>query len=185
MTELEVQSIPPAGLTSRVGKLLVGGLQLIGGASVSQHFAYLSEGRWDPGLWFFVVAAFWLLPFVVRIGFRRVFDWGWRPLWIVLGLFAALIGVEALRHGSIWTQPVTISALVLTLYVHLHLGVSHVLAAVAGIDGCEMRVIPYYLSRWFGDSSVKLHRCPGLWTPIDRWEARIRGRHVAGEGSGQ
>lgn len=186
MTETEVQPIPPAGLASRAGKLLVGGLQLTGSASVLQHFSYLREGQWDPGLWFFVIAALWLLPFVVRLGFRRVFDWGWRPLWIVLGLLGVLIGVEAIRSGSIWTLPVTTSILVLTGYVHLHLGVSHLLAAVTGIDGCEMRVIPYYLSRWFGDGSVELHRCPGLWTPIDRWEARMRERRaVVGGGPGE
>ncbi len=186
MTDTELQPIPPAGLASRAGKLVVGGLQLMGCASVFQNVLYLREGRWDSGLWLFVIAAFWLLPFVVNLGFRRVLDWGRRPLWFSLGLLGVLIGIEAIRSGSAWAPPVTASILALTVYVHLHLGVSHILASVTGIDGCEMRVIPYYLSRWFGDGSVDLHLCPGWWTPLDRWEARWRaGRAAVGGGSGE
>ena len=182
MNELESKAIPPAGYVGRIGKLVLGGVQLLGCASVLQHFAYLREARWELGLWLFVGAAFWLFPFVVNLGFRRVVGWGRRPLWLALGALAVLIGVESLRHGSIWTPSVATSVLSLTVYLHLHLGASHVLAALTGIDGCEMRVIPYYLSRWFGDSSVELYRCPGLWTPIDRWEARTRERHAAAGG---
>ena len=66
--------------------------------------------------------------------------------------------------------------LAVTIYAHLHVGVSHLLAAVTGLRGCEMRVIPYYLTRMRGGAhEAELCLCPGFWTPIDRWEAKLRG----------
>ena len=180
MTQLDVgrDSIPPAGVVGRAGKLLVGVLQLWGCFSVWQHFSYLQQGSWQVGLWLFVISALWLLKFVINLGFRRVLNLGYRPLWAALAVLAVLAGVEYYRVGSVWGIAVTTALLALTMYVHLHLGLSHVFAAITGIDGCEMRVIPYYLSRWFGDGRIALHRCPGMWTPLDRWEARLRGQEA-------
>ena len=177
------EPIPPASISGRVGKLLVGSLQLLGCASVLLDFDYLQQNPWSVDsltmgqvapLWIFVLFAFGLLRFTVNLGFRRPLNLGYRPLWIALGALVVVAGVEVLRTGAVWTPLLATLILTITLYVHLHLGLSHVLAAVTGIDGCEMRVIPYYLSRWLGSGSAELHICPGLWTPIDRWEQRLR-----------
>ena len=59
------------------------------------------------------------------------------------------------------------------IYAHGHIGISNVLAGIIGLHGCEMRVIPYLIERLAG-SNTELALCPGLWTPIDRWEAGLR-----------
>ncbi len=63
--------------------------------------------------------------------------------------------------------------MVAAIYVHGHIGISNLLAGIFGLRRCEMRVIPYLIDRVAGkDTQVAL--CPGLWTPIDRWEAGLR-----------
>ena len=60
---------------------------------------------------------------------RTLASWGW------------------FQTGALWGSTVATYSLALAVYVHLHMGLCHVLAAVAGIPGCEMRIIPYFLSR--------------------------------------
>ncbi len=63
--------------------------------------------------------------------------------------------------------------LVVAFFAHGHIGISNLLAGIIGLRGCEMRVIPYLIEQVAG-SDTELALCPGVWTPIDRWEAGLR-----------
>ncbi len=172
--------IPPASIIGRIGKLLVGSFQIWGVVSIAPHFLDLRDGDWRTGLWIFVALAFYLVSFNVRLGFHRVLAVGNAPAGVALLLSAGLAGVQWLQTEAFWGSTVATYALGLAIAVHAHMGVCHVLAAVIGIPGCEMRVIPYLISRLRGKGEESFHLCPGMWTPIDRWEARLRGLETAG-----
>lgn len=170
----ETTAIPPASWTGRVLKLVVGILQLWGVAQILFSFPALLTVTWNPTIWLFVALAFWLLPSAFGLGFARVRSVGRGPLWIALGVGVAMaLGTMVLR-GELWGPPLTAYLLAVTVYAHLHVGLSHVLAAVVGTPGCEMRVLPYLVTRLTGRSEDQFHPCPGWWTPIDRWEAGLR-----------
>ena len=176
MSNASTATIPPASITGRIGKLLIGSWQILGVISVAPFFPELLSGFWPTGLWVFVGLAFYLVLFNIRLGLHRVLPVGNRPAAVALLIATVLAGVQWLQNGTFWGPTVAIYALVLTIAVHLHMGVCHVLAAIIGIPGCEMRVIPYLLARLRGKRPEELALCPGMWTPIDRWEARLRAR---------
>lgn len=180
MSNSPASTIPPASITGRIGKLLVGLLQIYGVVTIVRYFPELRHGTWNTGLWVFVGLAFYLVSFNVRLGLHRVLPVGNAPAVAALVVAGLLAGVEWLRSGGFWGPTLATYALVLTLAVHLHMGISHVLAAVVGMPGCEMRVIPHLLARARGARRGELSLCPGLWTPIDRWEARVRGVEAPG-----
>lgn len=172
----ETTALPPASWTGRVLKLVIGALQLWGVTQIVVFFPSLLEASWNPTIWLFVVLAFWLLPFAIGLGFDRVRAVGRAPLWIALGTGIALALASWTLRGEAWGTPLAAYLLAVTVYVHLHVGSSHVLAAIVGIPGCEMRVIPYLVTRLSrGSSTESFHPCPGWWTPLDRWEAGLRG----------
>ena len=173
---LENQVIPPASITGRVLKLITGAVQVWYAVECVRLFGLMTHPSLKPGIWLFVVFALLLVPFSVNLGYRRILHLGRRPLWVVLGVAGLAMAWAWIRVGSPWGPTVAMWLLAVTIYVHLHVGVSHLLAAVTGLEGCEMRVIPYYLARMRGSSEeAELCLCPGFWTPIDRWEARWRG----------
>ena len=63
--------------------------------------------------------------------------------------------------------------MVAAIYAHGHIGISNILAGMIGLKGCEMRVIPYLITRLAG-SGTELALCPGVWTQLDRWETGLR-----------
>jgi hypothetical protein len=58
------------------------------------------------------------------------------------------------------------------LYTLGHLGVSFVLAAVIATPGCEMRSLPQ-LGAKLRRRTTDMHYCPGILTPVDRWESGL------------
>ena len=170
------QEIPPASYTGRLGKLVVGAIQVWYAVECVRLFYVMTHPSLKPGIWLFVVFALWLVPFDVNLGYRRVLNLGYRPLWIVLGVAGLCAGWDWVSAGTPWGPTVGMWLLSVTIYVHLHVGGSHLLAAITGLKGCEMRVLPYYLTRLRGGAQqAELCLCPGFWTPMDRWEARLRG----------
>ena len=148
--------------------------QIQGVVSIIAHFSGLREGTWSTGLWGFVALAFYLSSFNIRRGLHRVLPVGNVPAGVALVVGFGLSGIQWLQSGAFWGPTVATYTLLLTLTVHLHMGICHLLAAVIGIPGCEMRVIPFLLARLRGGAASELEPCPGLWAPIDRWEARVR-----------
>lgn len=173
---VEGEAIPPASITGRVLKLITGAVQVWYAVECIRLFSVMTHPSLKPGIWLFVLFALALVPFSVNLGYRHILHLGRRPLWVVLGVAVLAMTWDWTQVGSPWGSAVAVWLLAVTIYVHLHVGVSHLLAAITGLKGCEMRVIPYYLARMRGaNAEAELYLCPGFWTPIDRWEARWRG----------
>jgi hypothetical protein len=116
-----------------------------------------------------------LLPWTVNLGFNR--NWGRRPL-VAAGSALAVAGLLSLAiFASWWAAPVSLVVYALCIYVHGHMGASHVLAAILGTPGCEMRAPAQLLARLRGNAATFV-ACPGFWTPLDNWEWRFRHRHA-------
>ncbi len=170
------ESIPPAGKIGRSLRALVGGFQLYFVWSVVYYFSELRYTSFEdqPAVWAFTGLGIYFLPWAINLGFHKVFrigrHWGFGAL--ALGALAAA-GWGYLHYQSLWQPALSSYLMVAAIYAHGHIGISNLLAAVVGIRGCEMRVIPYLVSRMLG-KNAELALCPGLWTPIDRWEAGLR-----------
>ena len=168
--------IPPASISGRVLKLVVGAVQVWYSLECIRLFEVMTHPSLKPGIWLFVLFALALFPFAINLGFDRVRELGRRPLWIALALAALIALVDWVRGAPPWGPNIAMGLLGLTIYTHLHVGISHLLSGLSGVRGCEMRVIPYFLT-WMrgGKQEAQLCLCPGFWSPIDRWEARFRG----------
>ena len=178
MSESRVEDpIPPASVTGRIGKVLIGGVQVWFSWVAIVNFDGLTRPSLHQSMWIFAAAAFWLLPFDINLGFHRVLRLGRKPLFVAVAMAGLGAAIDWLRTGVAWGAGVAGVVLAVTIFTHTHMGVSHLLAAVSGIRGCEMRVIPYWIARLRGGAAeAELYLCPGVWTPIDRWEARLRGQ---------
>jgi len=157
-------------------RALAGGYQIFFVWSAVRYFSDLrNESIGDqPVFWAFAAFGLYLLPWALNLGFHRVFNvsrYRWFGALAFAALLAAVLGY--LRYGSAWQPVLSTGLIVAAIYAHGHIGVSNLLAAIVGIRGCEMRVIPYLIDRLTG-KETELTLCPGLWTPIDRWEAGLR-----------
>ena len=168
--------IPPTGVIGRFLRTIIGGFQLYFVWSAVYYFSALRDIPFEkqPVFWAFTALGIYLLPWAINLGFHKVLRIN-RQWWfgaLTLGAVAAA-GWNYLHYQST-LQPVLSSYLmVAAIYAHGHIGISNLLAGIIGLRGCEMRVIPYLIERLAG-SNTELALCPGLWTPIDRWEAGLR-----------
>lgn len=172
------ESIPPAGLLGRALRGLAGGYQIYFVWSAVRYFADLRLGSIEQQPAFWAVAAFglYLLPWAVNLGFRSVLNIPRSRLFAAIvagGLLAVTWNYAA--YDAFWRPVFTTYVMVTAIYAHGHIGLSNLIAAIVGLRGCEMRVIPYLLNRLSG-KETELALCPGIWTPIDRWEAGLRQR---------
>ena len=139
----------------------------------------LTSSQAPDQAWFWLLAAwlFWILPFVVNIGFGV--RWRRWPQVAVLASAAIVIVLSLVSGGSLWSEALGWVLLVWLLYESLHLGVSFVLSAVLATPGCEMRAIPHLWTIATGDETSE-HFCPsGFLDSLDRWEAGRRTRKEA------
>jgi hypothetical protein len=111
--------------------------------------------------------AFWLLPDVVNIGFN--IRGGRRSQIIFLWLAAIAIVADLVFFGSIWAAPLGWLVLGMSVFALGYLGISHVLAALIGTPGCEMRAVSHLMASLRGES-VEAVVCPGHWDWVDRAE---------------
>ncbi len=170
------ESIPAVGPIGRTLRIFTGGLQLYFISSAVTYFAALRyESLADqPFFWAITALGVYFLPWAVNLGFHRVFRitrfWWFGAL--ALGAVAAVAWGSMQYQNAL--QPVLSAYLmVAAIYAHGHIGISNFLAGIIGLRGCEMRVIPYLIERIAG-SDTELALCPGIWTPIDRWEVGFR-----------
>ncbi len=123
-------------------------------------------------VWFMILMGLYVFPDVVNIGFSKA----WKRFHLLTGL-VALAGVAALiswaTYGSVFGPPLGIVVSIWLLYTFGHLGISFLLATLLATPGCEMRSIPQLWALVSG-KTAKEHYCPGVLTPIDRWEAKLR-----------
>ena len=126
----------------------------------------------DPNLWIVALIGLYAFPDVVNIGFGKAL----RRSYLYGGLLA-LTGVAAVVGwtvgGSPLAPPLAIVVSAWLLYTFSHLGISFLLASLLATPGCEMRSLPQ-LWGFVSRKTAKEHYCPGVLTPIDRWEARFR-----------
>lgn len=167
------EELAPAGYLSRIGKLIAGLLQVQLAFTLMTNPGLTSaESPWsNPTLWFVIVLAFALFSWTVNLGFNR--SWGKKPFFAAVATVLATLGLGVATGGSAWGLPIAAVLYAVTLYVHGHMGISHVLAALVGTPGCEMRVIPQLWARFTG-GAAELKVCPGFWTPLDNWERALR-----------
>lgn len=110
---------------------------------------------------------FWVLPYVVNIGWslntKRL------PQITVIGLSVLLGAFDYLSQGVVYGASLKVLTLVWVLYTAGHLGVCMLLAGLLATPGCEMRSIPHLWTRLTGRRTQE-HYCPGWLDNIDRWE---------------
>ena len=125
-----------------------------------------------PNLVVLAVVAFWIVNYVVNIGFGK--SWGRWPSYVsaIVMMTSATIGwmIKGTPDNSILGTYLWLWL----VYFYAHLGLSFVLAALIATPGCEMRSIPQLLGRLSG-RKVQEHCCPvSLITRIDLWESTTR-----------
>ena len=167
--------LAPAGIIGRIGKFSMGAAQLLGVYSLAGGYMLVTRETPTVGLsfWIFAGLAFALVSWTVNLAYRR--SWGAKPFYVVTALAAAGALYGFATAGTFWSLPFALVVYVVTMYVHGHMGFCHVLAALIATPGCEMRAIDHLRSKLTGNK-VSLQICPGIWTPLDNWEARIRNR---------
>lgn len=164
-------SLAPPRWKGRLVRLLFGAWLLLG------LYNLLSEGwgalvdasppsRWE--WWAFMAVGFWLLPYVVNIGFTR--SWRRRPQIVLAAALAAAVIADLVFYGTWWAPPLGTLVWTWLVYFSFHLGASFVVSALTATPGCEMRALPHLWTRLTG-RDTKEHYCPGFIDTVDRWEA--------------
>lgn len=168
--------IPPAGAIGRVGKLAAGAFQLAFVYAVLTHLApILRVAPAEGAFWVLVAGAFWLVEPTVNLGGIRERTSGSRARWWVVAALVLVAVAGRAVSGRWWSLPAAGFAVAVAVIVHGYMGLSHVASSVIGFPGCELRALAYLVGRARGKTST-FAACPGAWTPLDRWEARIRHR---------
>lgn len=135
----------------------------------------------DAGLWTWlglIYLAFHLyvhvnaFPYIINIGYGK--DWRYRPFFVAVGLAGLAAVADRVLFGGWWSPLLGWYVFAFLVYSTAHLGIAHVLAAILGTPGCEMRSIPQLFGSLTGQE-VEEHFCPGSWTKFDEREAQRRG----------
>ena len=168
--------IPPAGVIGRVGKLAVGAFQLSFAYSVASQVASIMRAPPHSAVfWAMVAAAVWLIPMVANLGLLRERALGSRPRWWVVAAFLVVAGTGWVVSRTLWSPPAAAFTIAVVVLVHGYVGVCHIASAALGFPGCELRALAYLVGR-ARRAEFAFAPCPGIWTPLDRWEARVRRR---------
>lgn len=160
------------GPIGRIVRLLLGVWCCYGAV----HFAespgdFLRQDAAPADLFIGPALAFWLLPPVVNLGWGV--NWKNRPRLVFLLLCGAAVVADLAFYGAFWAPPLGLLLWIVTVYTLGHLGVSFLLAVFLATPGCEMRAIPDLIGRLRGRKALE-HHCPGPFTPLDNWEAKLR-----------
>lgn len=171
----EAGTLPPPGPIGRLVRLAAGlGLGFL---VWDLLFVADSSDLQQPWLWFWAVFAGMVAPYVVNIGWGKLF--GAKPRFILIGsiLVAGASGYlieETLASETLWW------ALNLSmLYLYGHLGLAFLLSALLATPGCEMRSLPHLYGLATGKAAAE-HYCPGFVHTIDQWEL---GKHRWADGT--
>lgn len=165
----------PPGPIGRAARFLMGVVQV--------YFVYIVIA--NPGIvsspnaptntmyWVGVGLAFALLSWTVNLAFDL--KWGKWPSLTAVAIALLAAGLNFGLYGTFWGVPLGLVVTVVAVYVHGHMGVSHLLAAIIATPGCEMKSIPHLAAIARGSESA-CASCPGVWKPLDRFEARLWGK---------
>lgn len=171
MAITKYSNVMKPGPIGRIGRLILGSLSISFVAGILPFYSDFINvnpiNDFSPYL-IGVLIAFLVLNDVVNIGFNV--SWRKRPQAIFLALFLIAMALDVLLYGSWWGAPLGIVILVMSLFTHLYLGTSHVLAAFIATPGCEMRSIPHLFAKLNGQD-IEGVVCPGHWDEVDKWES--------------
>ncbi len=176
VSDMNIENIPAVGAIGRILRTLTGGFQLSFIWSAVSYFVALRYTSYEsqPAFWAFTALGIYFLPWAINLGFHKILRIG-RQWWfgaLAMGALATA-GWNYLHYQTVWQPVLSTYLMVAAIYAHGHIGISNLLAGIIGLPGCEMRVIPYLIKRVAG-SDTELVLCPGIWTPIDRWETGPR-----------
>jgi len=110
---------------------------------------------------------------VANLGLVRERALGSRPRWWIGAAFLVVVVIGWIAFQTIWSPPVAVFIVSIAGVVHGYVGLCHIASATLGFPGCELRATSYVVHRARGESAT-FAPCPGVWTPLDRWEARMR-----------
>ena len=79
------------------------------------------------------VASFLNFSELVNVGFTR--QWGARPQLVLAALVLAVLAFDLLRYGHAWALPLGVALYVFLVYDWAHVGLSYLVAGVAGLPG--------------------------------------------------
>ena len=174
--DMDQENIPPAGAVGRILRILTGGFQVYFVWAAVYYFSALRYIPFEnqPVFWAFTALGIYFLPWAINLGFHKVLRID-RRVWFGALAFGALAATawSYFYYQSVWAPVLSTYLMTAAVYAHGHIGISNLLAGIIGLRGCEMRVIPHLIDRVAG-KATQLALCPGLWTPIDRWEAGLR-----------
>lgn len=141
--------------------------------SVLPHYRFFMSDAipTEPMYWLAVIAVLWVVNPVVNIGFNV--EWNGWPRNTFLGLAGIAIIFNLFQSGAIWGPPPNFLIFMFAVYVHVHLGIAHILSGILGTPGCEMRAIPQ-LWAMLTKGETEAHTCPAFWSFFDRWEANLK-----------
>lgn len=174
-TILKPPTVEYPGIMGRSLRFFIGVLQIWFLTQTLPYFdRYINSqptSLWIP--YFIGVAiAYYVLPLVVNLGFSV--NWGESLRKGYLAFIAGAIIFNLFAYGNIWGAPLGLLLYLLGVYVHAHLGAAHILAGIIGTPGCEMRAYAHLATILLKRDPTEAAVCPGLWTPLDKWEARIK-----------
>lgn len=165
----EQGSLEKPGIYGRLTRLAMGvGLLYVSYPLISDFQHFMNKGvQLYGGNLLALAFMFWMLPYVVNIGWslnsKRM------PQVIVMVLSLLLGGIDFINNGVFYGPLLKIFTVTWFFYTTIHLGISMVLAALIATPGCEMRAIPQIWAR-LTRKKGKEHFCPGFLNRIDRWE---------------
>jgi hypothetical protein len=169
-------TLRPPGLLGRTVRLGLGlwcGYAVWMLVTVGSGMVTSGDLRFFPGWWTLAAVGILVFPDVFNIG------WGLRiparrlqATVLAVGLLAA--GVSWALTGSPLRAPLGGVIFLWLLYTWAHLGIAFLLSAVIATPGCEMRSIPQLWGMIWG-RAPREHYCPGILSPVDRWEAKLFG----------
>ncbi|MCZ6616939.1 MAG: hypothetical protein O7E57_02310 [Gammaproteobacteria bacterium] len=117
-----------------------------------------------------ILLCFWLINYVVNIGFSK--NWGRRPAYLSLAGFLILALLGFVINGEFDSLILGVPLFAWLAYFYGHLGISFVLAGALATPGCEMRGIPELVGLITGRAAAE-HHCPTSFiTRLDEWEQR-------------
>ena len=170
----EPGTLPRPGLVGRLARLVFGVLcfwYVFGLINVQDNMLDAS-GQIRAFIWNGILPGFFLVSYVINIGFSRA--WKKWPAAVSVGVFLLLAAYGYFTQGSFETLALASAVWVWEFYLFIHLGLSFLLSALLGTPGCEMRALHDLYSRLTG-KPTKEHYCPvGPLTAIDRWESGRR-----------
>ena len=161
----EPGSLAPPGPIGRIVRFFLGAYLLWNCYLFAIHVGPRHVTNITVLVWFGV--AFWLVPYVVNIGWGC--RWGMWPRVVLIAIWSVAMLVEWSLSGNLLGPYAWYAVKWSSFYVMGHLGVSFALSSLIATPGCEMRSIPHLFGILRGEKRQE-HYCPGFIDRVDRWE---------------